>query len=178
MARDNIPFSNAPKTNFSLQRSRVLNRDSNYVSPTAFRMQIDALKYPTAEFTVQSVTLPDVGSAESPYSSSYADTAFPGSRLQYGDLALSFLVDEYFENYLEVHDWLLASVAQQEANENIKRRDILLQVLSSHNNVIRTIKFIGCFPTNLSGVTFDATLTDVTYLTADATFKISYFKIS
>jgi hypothetical protein len=30
----------------------------------------------------------------------------PGEKLQYSDFTMSFLVDENFENYMAVHNWL------------------------------------------------------------------------
>ena len=34
------------------------------------------------------------------------DTPIPGDKISFGDFDLEFIVDEDFENYLEIHNWI------------------------------------------------------------------------
>ena len=34
------------------------------------------------------------------------DTPVPGDKITFGDFDLEFIVDEDFENYLEIHNWI------------------------------------------------------------------------
>jgi hypothetical protein len=51
-----------------------------------------------------------------------------------------------------------------------------LQILTSANNVAKEIQFIDAWPSNLSSLPFDTTVTDTNYLIAAVTFNYSYFK--
>ena len=96
-------------------------------------------------------------------------------KIEYNPFDLTFLVDEKMQNYKEIHDWILGLVTEDDFAVR-KARDVTLQVLNSHNNVSQEIQFIDAFPINLSSLPFDATTTDIQYLTASVTFQYSYFK--
>jgi hypothetical protein len=55
--------------------------------------------------------------------------------------------------------------------------DGTLAVLSSNNNLNKTIRFIDLFPISLSPLQFDATMSDVEYLEADVSFRYQRFTI-
>ena len=55
--------------------------------------------------------------------------------------------------------------------------DATLTVLNSAMNPNRYIRFKDCFPTSISDVPFDTTLSDVDYVETTATFKFRMFDI-
>ena len=54
--------------------------------------------------------------------------------------------------------------------------DAVLQVLSSSNNTVRTIRFVDAFPTSLSQISLQSTTTDTVYIAATATFRYTHYK--
>ena len=79
------------------------------------------------------------------------------------------------ENFIETFNWMHDIVnGTVEMNEVLS--DATLVVLNSHNNKSKEIEFKDIFPTALSGLQFD-TASDVEYITAEVTFKYSYFEI-
>ena len=54
--------------------------------------------------------------------------------------------------------------------------DASLLIMSSHNNMVKTVKFQEIFPTALSTVEFNAQSTDVEYLQADVSFRYTLFE--
>jgi hypothetical protein len=148
----------------------------NFLNPTAFVLQLDTVVYPTAEFTVQTMILPDVSVEGAPYHTPSRSIAMAADKISYGPFECSFLVDEDLINYKELYDWLYNQVDDNESSSNV--RDITLNILSSANNVTKQIRFINAYPTSLSSIPFDITMTDVEYLTAAVSFNYSYFEIS
>jgi hypothetical protein len=147
-----------------------------FVAPNSFRLLIDSKKYPNTEFLVQQVTLPDISVEHAPLNLPRRNIGMMGDKVNYGLLELTFLIDEEFLNYLEIHDWLLGMVT--EGDEGVRKvRDMSLIILNSHNNKAREFKFVSAYPTNLSSLQFDATGTTIDYLTASVTFNYSYYKI-
>lgn len=149
----------------------------NYLAPTAFRLQVDKLKYPNVEYTVQTVILPDLTLTQAPFNTPMRRIGIPGDKIDYAPFQITFLVDELMLNYKEIHDWILEEVATVDDKANRKYRDLTLSILSSHNNVTSQIFFVDAYPTMLSSLPFDVTITDVQYLTAMVTFEYSYFKL-
>lgn len=148
---------------------------SNYLNPTSFVLQLDSVKYPTAEFTVQTMVLPDVNVEGAPYHTPQRSIAIASDKIVYGQFECSFLVDENLINYQEIYDWLYSQVDDNQSAANV--RDLTLNIMNSSNNLTKQIRFIDAYPTNLSSLPFDITTTDVEYLTAVVSFNYSYFEI-
>lgn len=147
-----------------------------FVNPTGFRLVIDSRKYQNAEFTVQTFALPDMSAQPAPLNLPRRNIGLPADKIEFSPFELTFLVDEEFVNYKEIHEWMLGMVT--EPDEGVRKsRDISLIVLSSHNNMAREIKFVDAYPVSLSSLQFDATSTSVDYLIASVTFQYSYYKI-
>jgi hypothetical protein len=149
--------------------------DNNFVSPTAFQLLIDRLRYPNAEFSVQVAEIPSIDIGGANFASPQVNVMIASDRVTYSPLTIQFLVDEHFVNYKEIHDWMMEMVTER--HDYDKLRTINLLVLTSHNNVARRFEFVGAYPVSLSAIPFDASATDISYLTASATFAYSYFKI-
>ena len=162
---------------FSNTRSSRLVDDMTFVSPTGFKLLIDSLKYPNAQFAVQSASIPEVSIGTSVLSTPQRDLELPGDKVGYEDFSVNFLVDENLVNYTEIHDWILGMALEPEVDNQNKTRDMTLMVLDSHNNVSRQIRFIDAYPTSLSTLEFDATATDINYLVGTVNFKYSYFQL-
>lgn len=162
-----------------LKKSGKKDASTNFLAPNNFELVIDNLTFPNVSYFVTNVNVPS-------FNINRTDTGFAtrtahlhADKVQYDDLTVSFLVDEDMQNYLELHDWMLAQVIQ---NDNYpsdsKRRDIKIIMNTSHNNKTRIITVQDAFPTNLSDIQLDSQITDIGYVTCTATFAYSYFTIS
>jgi len=77
----------------------------DYASPTQFKFSI--IKLPKVEFFVTDINLPGIELASLTQNTTLKQIPIPGNDLQYDPLTLSFMVDENFENYQEIHGWLV-----------------------------------------------------------------------
>lgn len=156
---------------------RTLDTEAGFAKPIGFRLAIDRLKFPNAEFNVQTASIPEISVDSATYATPQRTIEIPGDKVNYASLDITFIIDENLTNYNEIHDWLFGLVTVQENTSISKTRDMSLLILNSHNNVSREITFAGAYPTSLSTIEFDARSTDVEYLTASASFNYSYFKV-
>jgi len=76
----------------------------DYASPIQFRFT--CAKLPTVEFFCQTANIPGITLGTADVETPLKSIPFPGDKLTYGDLNVSFLVDENLNNYKELHDWL------------------------------------------------------------------------
>jgi hypothetical protein len=118
---------------------------------------------------------------------------------------ITFIVDEYLENYQSLHNWLTGYGFPSNRSEFRTHRDVtsntpaggstpsvdivgaatsdkamysdaFLMILSNKNNPILNVNFQNVFPTSLSGLDYTQGATDVEYMTADVTFKYQIYK--
>jgi hypothetical protein len=167
--------------------NQIQNR--NFLSPVGFKFTL--AKEPKVAFMCNSARIPEITLGIAKQSTYLKNIDVPGEILTYGDLTLKFLVDENMENYMAVHNWLTGlgfpETTQQYKNlttddDGIRDpkeafSDGSLSILNSNYKSTATVKFRDLFPVSLSSLEFDATPTDVVYLTAQVTFKYTIYDI-
>lgn len=92
----------------------------DYFDPTKFKFQM--VKLPTVEFNTIAAQIPDVSLTEMVQPTRLQQLKLPGNDMTFGDLTITFLVDEDLENYRKVHDWM-AALAQ--VDSDVKFQELL-----------------------------------------------------
>ena len=167
--------------------NQISNR--NFLSPVGFKFTLS--KDPKIAFFCNSAKIPEInlGSAIQPTYLKNLD--IPGDKLSYGDFGLRFLVDENLENYMAVHNWLTglgypettAQFKDLTTNEdgvrdlNEQFSDGSLHILNSNFRDVAIVKFRDLYPTQLTSLEFQASDTDITYFTAEVSFKYTVYNI-
>ena len=78
----------------------------DYASPTQFRFGIHQL--PKVEFFAVSATIPAIALSDVLIPTPFKSIPMMGDQLTFDNLSVSFIVDEYLENFLSIHEWLTA----------------------------------------------------------------------
>jgi len=94
----------------------------DYASPTQFRFGIHQL--PKVEFFATAVNIPGISLGTAILSTPYKDIPLPGEKLEYGNLSIEFLVDEYLENYISLHNWMTGLGFPQDREQFKTYRDV------------------------------------------------------
>ena len=147
----------------------------NFLNPSSFVLTLDSQTYSGAEFTIQTMILPDVSADGAPLPWKQVDVAMASDKITFGQFEISYLIDEDLLNYKEIFDWMKSNVESVHTATN-HVRDLTLTVMNSANNVTKQIKFVDAYPTSISSLPFDITTTDVEYLTAVVMFEYSYYE--
>ena len=162
--------------------------NKNFLSPLNFRFQIK--KAPHVNFFIQEVNIPSITLPSPEPNNIFVKTPIPGEHLNFSELKISFKVDEDLMNYLEIHNWI-RSLGKPESFEDFKNiqskpsytgdgiySDITVMILSSTKMPNYEINYIDAYPVFISDLVFKTTDSDVNYVTADATFNYTYYKIT
>ena len=154
-----------------------LTSNINLLSPTGFKLTINREKFANTEYFITSFTIPDI--TISPVETRFRNAISfeSGEPRAFSDLSFRFAIDEDMKNYTEIYDWIEENSLNGVNKGQVARHDMILSVMSSHNNVNKQFQFKDVFPTSLSGVEFNSQSTDVEYLQADVTFRYNEFKI-
>ena len=176
----------------------------DYASPTQFTFGIHQL--PKVEFFVRAVTLPGIQLNTVTLATPFKDIPLMGEKLEYGNLTIEFIVDEYLENYISLHNWLVgagfptkreqfktfrditsnAPAGGNEASPDLIGQatadkamysDAYVMILSNKNNPILQVNFEDVFPVSIGDLDFTQDATDVEYLFATAEFAYKIYTI-
>jgi len=170
------------------QTRNPTNKD--LLQSTKFQLIFTAL--PGITYFCQSVNLPGVSLSEVPRNTPFIDLYVPGEKLQYDVLNITFLVDEDLRAWEQLHDWIRALTfptdfkeytqlpritSRSYPREQPQYADAAFTVYTNKNNPNLRFKFKDLFPTTLSSIQFNASDTADNIITADASFRFSYFNI-
>jgi hypothetical protein len=133
-----------------------------------FRMVFN--RAPNTSYFCQNFIMPSVTGTEAIVARPKLDVYVPGDKVVFDPLSITMLVAENMENYVEIFDWMMSS---EEFTD-----DITVYILSSKNNVNRTVTFKNAFPTNIGSISFNVQDADITYAQVDVTFRYDYFTFS
>ena len=184
-----------------------LNRQPDkldYSSPTQFRFMINQL--PKVQFFTTAANIPDISLGEAVIPTPFKNIPLMGDKLTYGNLEVSFIVDEFLENYITIHNWLIgigfpksrtqfSSFRSDTSNNPTSAKtvspdtvgaatpdrgmysDATLTILSNKNNPLVEVRFSDLFPVSLSALSYDNAATDVAYLTSQISFRYKLYEI-
>ena len=78
----------------------------DYASPTQFKFGINQL--PKVEFFTVGANIPGINLGDAMFPTTFKDIPMMGDKLTYDNLSITFIVDEYLENYQSIHEWMTA----------------------------------------------------------------------
>ena len=152
----------------------------NFLNPIGYILKLD--KFAGVDFFCQSANVPDVSMPTIEVASRFRNLPMiPGCGVTFGDFTVRFIVDEDLKNYYSVHSWMRDNGNADEMARTTPEADIYtngqLHIVTSSYNPAFVVDFVDLFPVALSNLQFDATITDVEYITAEVTFKHQQFFI-
>lgn len=166
----------------------------NFLHPNKF--QLNFSRAPNLQYFCQSVSVPGISMSEVPQNTPFVDLYKPGEKAIYDLLNVTFIVDEELKSWLEIHDWIRAMTFPTDFKEyqnlgllnkqtNVRAQmglqpqysDATITILSSANNPTHTFTFFEVFPTTLSTFVMSSSDTPDSIITADATFRYSYYNV-
>jgi len=133
----------------------------DYASPTQFKFNI--FKLPKVEYFCTSVNLPGISLNTVTQPTPLKPIPIPGEGLKYEILKMTFIVDENFENYQEIHGWLVGlgfpKDREQFRNLALSGNDRFPGSSQPFSSEIGKVKYGSANP---GGILSDATLTTLT----------------
>lgn len=152
----------------------------NFLNPIGYLLKLE--KFEGVDFFCQAANVPDVSMPTTEVASPFRNLPIiPGGGVRFGDFSVRFIVDEDLRNYYSIHKWMRDVGNSDEMKRTTSKDDMLtlgqLHIVTSQYNPAFIVEFRDLFPVSLSNLQFDATISDVEYITAEVTFKHQQFFI-
>lgn len=162
-------------------------KNRNYLSQFGFRLVI--MRAPNIEFYVQSCNVPSISLPEAPQATPFVEIPRPGDHLRFGQLDITYKVDEDLKNYDEIRKWMFALGKPTDFHEYEKiekepewtgrgvTSDMSLVILNGVKQANYETVFSDAWPTELGELRFETTDDDVEYITGSASFRFTVFDV-
>ena len=152
----------------------------NFLNPIGYLLKLE--KFEGVDFFCQTANIPDVSMPVTEVASPFRNLPIiPIGGVTFGDFSVRFIVDEDLVNYNSIYKWIRDNGNADQMQRTTKESEIYtngqLNIVTSQYNPAFVIDYRDIFPVSLSGLQFDATMTDVEYITAEVTFKHQQFFI-
>ena len=152
----------------------------NFLNPIGYLLKLE--KFEGVDFFCQGANVPDINMPSIDVSSPFRSLPIiPGGGVSFGDFTVRFIVDEDLKNYYSIHSWMRDNGNADQMARQIPENDIYtdgqLHIVTSQYNPAFVVEFRDLFPVSLTNLQFDATISDVEYITAEVTFKHQQFFI-
>lgn len=150
----------------------------NYLPENTHKLVIPGLDDLT--FYVTNLELPTVSVDELSYNTGPSIVKVPGNTISYTPLSIRFVVSEDMQNYELLFNWI---TSQKSGEPNLTQyqnlvTDAALSIMTANSTSNRVITFQGLFPTEVGGLSFNTTSSDIVYVTGEASFSFTSFKFS
>lgn len=154
---------------------------------TTSRFLVNLSRLPGVDFYCQSVTTPDINVNTNLTKYSVGYTYETDTQISYGNLTLTFIVDENLDNYNQVLNWMQSISPDEnfektsELLENSKKEgygfDYTDVELILNNSQLKTSYiYKNCVPVSLSGLEFN--VSEDLYISASLTFAVPQIEIT
>ena len=155
-------------------------------------------KTPTVEYYAQTVTIPGLSFSETIQATGIGvDAYFPGDKISFDTLNVSFLVDEDLQNYQEMYNWMTQIVpisdskdyqtltgstmntlgvsSQDENSQNLVSM-ITLVTNTNKNLPNRYFRFYDAFPISLGSLEMQSG-SETEPVTCEVSFRFTFYEI-
>lgn len=156
--------------------------------------RVDIVKLPNFNFKLKTVDTPSItlNAIESP--NPFQKMRVPGDSIEYGNLSLTFIIDEGLYNYTAIINWInglsfpdsfeqfknmvndkdiIQVNERSKSYTNRETSDINIHLLSNHKNSNIKLKIFNAFPISLSGISLSNNNTDAQIIEATVDFSFT-----
>ena len=171
----------------------------DYANSTQFRFIINQL--PLVEYFTTACNVPGLSVPNTEFGTPFTNVPIVGEKAEFEDFSLTFIVDEYLENYLSMYNWItglgfpesrqqfidfrdttsdtsdLNTAREGRKGDRSMYSDATLTILSNKNNPIVEVRFRDMFPISLGELSYDQAADDVNVLNVEVTFKYQQYTI-
>jgi hypothetical protein len=167
--------------------------NGNVTQTTKYQLKFTRL--PNFTFFCQKVNLPGIAISEAVRPTPHVNLPVPGNKVTYSAFNATFLIDEAYKSWLEIHDWIRGlggatgyadyrAMQERNTRQNPLKTtsliagsysDATVTVLTNMNNPQLRFKFVDVFPLGLSDLDLVSTQDANAVVLGTASFRFSYF---
>lgn len=169
----------------------VTQLGQSYQQPT--KWQVSFPRVGNTIFYCTSVTIPGFTINETKQPTPVQDLWIPGNKVNYEPLQLTFLIDEEFNAWYDIYQWMTglgspndSSQYKNLATDSVKQgyptygvrppySDGILNLYTAKNNIALQFKFQDCYPFALSGIQMAYEMSADVVLTATVNFRYTQY---
>lgn len=142
-----------------------------------FKLVFSNMNYTDLENQISSLTIPGITGGQLIYHTPIRPMVYPGDSLEIFDMNVSFRLDEEYDTWLKLFEWITFNKSTKEIDMHLFMTDINILIHNSKFNPIFNIKLTDCFPFSISDLPLDVTIDSAEVINFDCMFKVNDMEI-
>ena len=110
----------------------------DYANSTQFRFIINQL--PLVEYFTTACNVPGLSVPNTEFGTPFTNVPIVGEKAEFEDFSLTFIVDEYLENYLSMYNWITGLGFPESRQQFIDFRDTTSETSDLNTAIIQLLK--------------------------------------
>lgn len=140
-----------------------------------FRLLFLSEDYMSLDRSVTAIILPNITTGFLIQPTPMKDIFLPGDSLDISDLSVTFQLDEEYENWKVIMDWLHNNRHFTQNSQQLIVSDLSVELADKKKNMKYSIQMTDCFPFNISSIDFTTKTDTVEPLEFTVDFKVNGF---
>jgi len=140
------------------------------------RFNAQFTKFSSLNNSVIGGEIPDFTHMHTPTYYSGETVKIPGDNIEIGDVILTFKLDEDYQNYLSVYNWMMNNFENANNKDELIFDSMEYFILGVDYKPIFSFTYEYIFPTTISTIVHDVTTADAEEITFECTFCVNSFK--
>ena len=168
--------------------AKINQQPTNTSFLQATKFQLSFTRLPNITYFCQNFNLPGLSMSEVARSTPFVDYYLPGDKVKYDPFNVSFLIDEDLRSWLEIHNWIIGLTFPKNFDQHRRlikdnkdyggtTSDATMTIMSNKNTPNIRVTFRNCYPISVSSIGFNYTTNAETIISAQATFRYTYFDV-
>ncbi len=137
------------------------------------------------ELSCTTVSIPSLSIGKTEINNPFSKIVVPGEKIDFGELSLTFIVDEWYQNYRAIFDWMFMlgfpethdQFPQNNEDKKHLMTDASLTLINSEGDAPINFQFEDLWPSTLGSLEYTSQENSPNVLTCSATFSHRMFKI-
>lgn len=154
-------------------------REIEYSSAKATNFRVFINAFPYLSFYTTDAMVPGINLAGTKIQSPTGSINISDNKIEYDPITLGFIVDEQYNSYKEVYNWMLkhgSPTSGRKQNSEIEPVEVYIVALDNNKNPVITFKYVNVRPVSLGELTLNVQ-GENEVVTCDVTCMYTYVQI-
>ena len=173
------PFEISNSNKYGVLQNQPQNK--NPLIETRYRFS--TRKIPNVTYMCQGLHLPGMKIEVAKQETLFNPMGYPAGQIQQQELKIDFLVEESFDNWFEMYNWIKECSNYTDFSDytSVSKNiisDATVLILDSKQNPKIKFQFQNVFPVELSTINFETTSPDATMVSVEARFHFTDYSVT
>ena len=134
--------------------------------------------YKVLDKSVIGVSIPSITTGIISHQTPIKEIFLPGNSLEFSDVSVNFQLDENYDNWKTLMDWIFSNKNFYQNTQDLFLSDMSIQLGNKKKNMIYSVQLYDVFPYDMSSIEYTSKTDDIEPIEFQCMFKVNNLEFS